>query len=226
MLRHIFNLQNPWRAENDRLFTFPIYSRDIEPLLVDNLKSEKIIGLIGSRQVGKSSLLYRLIQYLLKSEVSDVDIFYFNLDDINLHRIFSNIVTFTEFIGRSNKRKYIFIDEVQRLNNPGLFLKEVYDLQLPYKIIYSGSSQLELKAKLKESLVGRSRLFTIHSLSFNEMKNFCAPITNDEILSHALIYGSYPGVCIQKSEMEKKLSIKDIFQSYIEKDIVNFLIQF
>ncbi|MEA2011606.1 MAG: AAA family ATPase [Verrucomicrobiota bacterium] len=81
MIKNIFDLQNPWRFEKGTKFTFPLYSRNIEVILKENLKSEKILGLIGSRQVGKSFLLYRLIQHLLKSNISKSDIFYFNLDD-------------------------------------------------------------------------------------------------------------------------------------------------
>ena len=170
MIREIFDLQNPWRFKSDYLFG--LMERDILGPVLDNLENRKMLGMIGSRQVGKSSIIYLIIQFLIENEVDVNNIFYFNLDDLKLHELFDSIPDFIYFLGKAGKKKYIFIDEVQRLENPGLFLKEIYDLDLNIKIIYSGSSQLEIKSKLKEHLVGRARQFNIHRLSFKEHLHF------------------------------------------------------
>lgn len=221
MIREIFDLQNPWRFKSDYLFG--LMERDILGPVLDNLENRKMLGMIGSRQVGKSSIIYLIIQFLIENEVDVNNIFYFNLDDLKLHELFDSIPDFIYFLGKAGKKKYIFIDEVQRLENPGLFLKEIYDLDLNIKIIYSGSSQLEIKSKLKEHLVGRARQFNIHRLSFKEHLHFSHPTTRKQTMEDVLIYGSYPAVAIEKNKIEKKLSIKDIYQSYIEKDLVDFL---
>ncbi|MCD4755242.1 MAG: AAA family ATPase [Deltaproteobacteria bacterium] len=146
-----------------------------------------------------------------------------NLDDLKLHELFNSIPDFIHFLGKESQKKYAFIDEVQRLENPGLFLKEIYDLNLNIKIIYSGSSQLEVKSNFKEHLVGRARQFEIHRLAFKEYLHFAHPITRKQALEDMLIYGSYPAVAMEMNKTEKKLSIKDIYQSYVEKDLVDFL---
>ncbi len=167
MIRDIFLLQNPWRTQTD--FPFKLKNRNILPLLINALSSPKnILGLIGSRQVGKSSLMFLLIQHLLQHGTNSQNIFYFNLDDLKLHELFDNMPDFIDFTGAKNGGIFIFIDEVQRLENPGLFLKALYDLGLNIKIIYSGSSQLEIKSKLREHLVGRGRQFEIQRLCFEE----------------------------------------------------------
>ena len=222
MIREIFDLQNPWRKKRNNLFN--LHKRGILPILIDSLTSKKIVGLLGSRQVGKSSLMFLLIQHLLDKSIAPDNIFYFNLDDLKLHQLFEDIPAFLQFVDSNNShRKYIFIDEVQRLKNPGLFLKEVYDLGRDIKIIYSGSSQLEIKSKLKEHLVGRARQFLIHRLSFEEYLGFSNPNTRKQALEDTLIYGSYPGVVSETALTEKKLTIKDIYQSYVEKDLTDFL---
>jgi predicted AAA+ superfamily ATPase len=223
MIKEIFELQNPWRTTVDYPFNFK--NREILKALLDNLDNRKILGLIGSRQVGKSSLLYLIVQHLIKNNVKVNNIFYFNLDDRKLHELYENIPEFLNFLGGSHpkEKKFVLIDEIQRLPNPGLFLKELYDLHLNFKIIYSGSSQLEIKSKLKEYLVGRSRQFEIHRLSFNEYLHFKAPITKRQVLEETLIYGAYPEVVLENSIIEKKLCIKDIYQSYVEKDLVDLL---
>lgn len=221
MISDIFALQNPWRE--DKYYDFNIKPRKIFSPIQDNLNNELIIGLLGSRQVGKSSILYLLIKNLIKRGISVNDIFYFNLDDIKLHEVFSSISSFFEFIGKDVNKKYIIVDEIQRLHSPGLFLKELYDLKRNVKIIFSGSSQLEIKAKTREHLVGRARIFQVNRLNFAEYLTFASPITKKEALEQMLIYGSYPAVAKEKSITEKKLRIKDIYQAYVQKDLVDFL---
>ena len=102
-------------------------------------------------------------------------------------------------------------------------LKEIFDLKRNIKIIFSGSSQLEIKANTREHLVGRARMFIINRLSFNEYLNFSSPITRREALYDILLFGSYPSVAKETKPIDKKLRIKDIFQLYVQKDLVDFL---
>jgi uncharacterized protein len=221
MIKEIFLLQNPWRANTK--YSFNLKRREVFDILLDNMDNELIIGLLGSRQVGKSSLLWLLIENLLNSRISAENIFYFNLDDIQLHTLFNAIPEFIHFLGDNDKKKYVFLDEVQRLKSPGLFLKEVFDLKRNIKIVYSGSSQLEVRAKTKEHLAGRARTFVINRLSFDEYLNFATPITKQEALNQLLIFGSYPAVAKETASINKKLRIKDIFQSYVQKDLIDFI---
>ena len=222
MIKEIFELQNQWR---DPSYSFTQKKRHILNTLISNLENRKILGLIGSRQVGKSSLIFLLISYLINEKrVDPNEIFYFNLDDLKLHELFTQITAIIEFTGKPEiNKKYIFIDEIQRLPNPGLLLKEIYDLKLNFKIVYSGSSQLEIKSKIKEHLVGRARVFEINRLSFSEYIDFNAPITRKQALEEIMIYGSYPEVSLERGTLEKKLLIKDIYQSYVERDLTDFL---
>ncbi|MFQ5641016.1 MAG: ATP-binding protein [bacterium] len=222
MITEIFNLQNLWR--NNRDFALELKKRSALQALNENLDNQKILGLIGSRQVGKSSLIYLMIKHLISTQSVTVEqIFYFNLDDLKLRELFENMAEFVQFIRPGAEKKFIFIDEIQRLDNPGLFLKELYDLNLNLKIVYSGSSQLEIKSKMKENLVGRARQFEIQRLSFAEYLQFNEPITRQQALEEMLIFGAYPEVVLERHRTEKKLLIKDIFQSYVEKDLIDFL---
>lgn len=222
MIIDIFNLQNPWRYQNNHQWNY--LPRAILHELVEQIKNDKITGIVGSRQVGKSSLLYLLIKHLLQDNVSKESIFYFNLDDLKLRELAASITDFVQFIGpQSDVKKFIFLDEVQRLPNPGLFLKELYDLKLNIKIFYSGSSQLEIRSKIKEYGVGRVREITIQRLSFEEYLSFARPTTRKDALLEYLVFGSYPEVAHTREPIQKKLLIKDIYQTYLTKDIADFL---
>ena len=220
MIKEIFELQNPWRS---RVFSPALKKRKVLEILLENLHNRKILGLIGSRHVGKSSLLYLIIEHLLQEDVRANHIFYFNLDDLKLHELFEYVPDFIRFIQPGENKKYVFIDEIQRLTNPGLFLKQIYDLNQNIKIIYSGSSQLEITSKLREHLVGRARQFEIHPLSFSEYSAFNHPIPREEALGQMLVFGSYPEVSLEKNGLDKQLALKDIYQSYVQKDLVDFL---
>ena len=102
-------------------------------------------------------------------------------------------------------------------------MKEFYDLNLNIKIIYSGSSQIEIKSKLKEHLVGRVRELEIQRLSFAEYCDFRKPISKKQALEEYMIFGSYPAVALAGNSEERELSLRDIYQSYIQKDIIEFL---
>ncbi|RMI07103.1 MAG: ATP-binding protein [Calditrichaeota bacterium] len=222
MIKDIFDLQNPWRTRPD--YPFPYKPRRLLSVLLDNLDNDKMIGIVGSRQVGKSSLLFLLIKYLLHERlIPAANIFYFSLDDLKLHELFHHLPDLLRFMGQSNQRRYLFLDEAQRLATPGLFLKQLYDLRLNLKVFFTGSSQLELKSKTREHLVGRARMFELQRLSFSEYLQFNEPILPQEALHELLIYGTYPEVALERDPTQKKLLLKDIYQSYVEKDITDFL---
>lgn len=219
MADFILQRQNPW-WETGKI-NFQLFPRILEKELIKNLENEKIIALVGSRQVGKTSLLYLLIENLLKTN-KPANILYFNLDDITIQTLFETPEKFLQYIQIKNEKKYIFIDEIQRLRDPGLFLKAIHDLKLNLKIIVSGSSQLELRSKLKEFLVGRIRQFEIPRLLFQEVCNLNVNIPKKNILNETLLYGTYPEIAKQKNIEEKKLLLNDIYQTYLQKDVSDF----
>lgn len=239
----LFYLQNPW--QKGKIPEFPYIQRDIMPDLIRWLEEREALVVTGPRQAGKSTLLKALIKFLLeKRKVRGKDIFYFNLDDARIIKFLSTPEDFIKFIQSFSPRQaYIFIDEAQRLENPGLFLKCIYDLGLNFKIIISGSSSLELKSKIFESLTGRKIVFhlfpfsfreflkTKSSFEFKEIGSWDDLILQDKIyssflnkcLEEYLTYGGYPRVVLEKDIVKKKELLWEIYSSYVEKDVVNFL---
>jgi predicted AAA+ superfamily ATPase len=111
------------------------------------------------------------------------------------------------------KNPILFIDEVQRLENPGLFLKTIIDLKLPIKLLVSGSSQLEIKSKIQEFMTGRDFESIILPLSQSE-------IPKDIPLNEILLYGSYPRVLLTDKKTEV---LSQLYKTYITKDIIEIL---
>lgn len=129
---------------------------------------------------------------------------------------------------------YVFIDEIQKKENAGIFLKGIYDMHSTYKFIVTGSGSIELKEKIYESLAGRKRVFKIFPLSFSEFVNFKTDyrytnkleeyfkvndISGLELLNEYLMFGGYPKVVLSQTSDEKRAALEDIYKSFIEKDI-------
>ncbi len=140
------------------------------------LDNPKFLVIIGARQVGKTSLLY-LIADCLKKKVKDNSIFYFDLENLELLRIFNQGPK--EFLGyllslgaKPDERNIILIDEIQYLDNPTNFLKLITDHHKNLKLICTGSSTLDIRRKFKDSLAGRNVVFELFPLDFSEFLLF------------------------------------------------------
>lgn len=136
------------------------------------------------------------------------------------------------------EKAFVFIDEIQRKENAGLFLKGIFDMNLPYKFIISGSGSLELKANIAESMVGRKQLFMVEPVSFEEFVNFKTGYQYENrlkdffalekskierLLSEYMVFGGYPRVILAETTLAKQREMQEIYRSYIDRDIHNLL---
>ncbi len=220
-----------------------LVKREIFKDVLKHLKEKEITVLVGPRQTGKTTLLFQLKDYLIKKEkISESKIKFFNLDlisDIENIRDQKEFVKYLKEEIKKEKNLIVIIDEVQRLENAGKFLKGIYDLNLPLKFIVSGSSSLELKSKIFEALTGRKRIFHLWPFSFKEFllakkeelqrfldKKSLSLINRERILDllyEFIIFGGYPRVVLAGTNEEKIKILEEIYSSYIEKDIISFL---
>ena len=210
-----------------------IIKRDLFEELKNHLSAKEISLIVGPRQVGKTTLMLLLKEYLEKKREKTL---FLNLDVENDKQFFVSQDVLIKKINLEfgKERGYVFIDEIQRKENAGIFLKGIYDLNLPYKFIVSGSGSLELKEKIHESLVGRKRIFELNPVSFKEFVNFKTDYRYEEkldeffaiekaksenLLNEYLNFGGYPRVILEEKLSDKIKIINEIYRSYLEKDI-------
>lgn len=225
-----FLILNPWRQGNYQLIQEKYSKRWLFDDITKWLKSDDIIMIHGPRQIGKTTLLYMLMNFLIQKEKTDPEnIFYFNAEDTLLQTdFFENYVDLYGFVKKERKnRAYVFIDEAQKIENIGVLLKNLYDLRDPnLKIIVTGSSSLESKQKTHEPLTGRKKTFQLFPFSFSEyleLKKQKMDGINIELFYEFVTYGGYPKVAIAESEMQKRAELQEIYTSYLQKDIKDFL---
>ena len=205
--------------------------------LKSHLSQKEISIIIGPRQSGKTTLMEMLREHLDKRGERTL---YLNLDiEWDRPHFDSQSALLRKIeLELSKQQGYVFIDEIQRKENAGLFLKGLFDLRLPYKFIVSGSGSLELKEKIHESLVGRKRLFELTTITFDEFINHKTDYKYKENLTRFLEiekdktqqllieymnFGGYPRVVLASEQTEKVQIIDEIYRSVLEKDIAYLL---
>lgn len=217
----------------DQLLPANYIARTFHKAFFEHVKGKEEVSILyGPRQVGKSVEIYRCIHELLKADGAPPDIYYFNLDkitdDFEDPEAFLNLI----LARRKNYEEptYVFIDEAQRLDDIGLFVKYIYDKKQNVKFILTGSASLDIKRKIKEPLTGRKREFMLSPLSLMEVVSYkgidprklhgsFGELKN--ILRDYLTFGGYPGVQVLSVEEDKRLKLEEIADSYVNRDIRN-----
>lgn len=220
--------------------------RDIEPNILKWLDNKEIIAIRGPRQCGKTTLLKKITKILLEKKVDKKNIHYTSFeDDFEIEKFEKNPKDYISFKKNKGKKNYFLLDEVQYIKQAGKLLKLIYDSIPDIKIIITGSSTLDIN-EIGSYLVGRVLLFDMYPFSFNEFliakdkklhKYYISKkvhfnntnIKEEELiyieelnilLKEYITYGGYPAVVLEKDTEKKKVLLKNLFQTYIEKDIV------
>jgi len=211
--------------------------RSIFDELVAHLPQKEMSLIIGPRQSGKTTVMMQLQDYLLKKGEKTL---FLSLD---FERDQPHFLSQAALLNRIKlefgvSRGNVFIDEIQRKENAGIFLKGIYDMQPPHKFIISGSGSVELKEKVHESLVGRKRMFELNTLSLKELADYRTGYNYEgrlaayfqlnaaeglALLMEYLNFGGYPRVALADTLEEKSRTMDEIYRSYIEKDIAYLL---
>lgn len=207
--------------------------RDIEEKIIEASQQFASITVYGSRQVGKSTLIEKIFP----------EIEYVTLDDIEVRSYaISNPKEFLKYYG-----KPLIIDEIQKAPKLLEYIKiEIDEMKKnclmnneKIKLLYilSGSNQFELQEAIAESLAGRTCVFNLASLSYNEIKqrtfhsSFNPDIAilrekernlNNEYRSRKKIFedimiGGMPDYVVNK--VNRDIFFKSYITTYIEKDV-------
>lgn len=123
----------------------------------------RLIGILGAKGVGKSTLI---LQHIKQMDSRDESL-YVQADDwyFSSHRLFDLAYDFLKKGG-----KYLYIDEIHKYRGWSFEIKQIYD-QLPLlKVVYSGSSILDLD-KGGADLSRRTIEYIMPGLSFREYLN-------------------------------------------------------
>lgn len=188
--------------------------RLVEKSIKERLFKGKVIILYGARQVGKTTLVQKILsEYGGKGR-------YLNCELLSVEQGFSSLEAekIKSFLG---DYKIIVLDEAQNIPEIGKVLKIISDTYPELQIIATGSSSFDLANKISEPLTGRTFTFILHSLSLAELKQTRDLFFIESKLEYLLRFGSYPEVIFldEKSAEER---LMEISSAYLYKDILKF----
>jgi predicted AAA+ superfamily ATPase len=199
--------------------------RDIENVFLRTAEFFKVVLVTGPRQVGKTTMMKRLMEGSERK--------YVTLDDLEMRSLAKeDPKTFTETFPPP-----VFIDEVQYSPELFSYIKiQVDNRQLPGDYWLSGSQLFRLMRGVSESLAGRVGLLDLFPLSQNEIYNHkpCLPLdtgfdavqnrlkdipdaTPTEIFNR-IYNGGMPQLISGETE-ERDRFYQSYIRTYIERDV-------
>jgi uncharacterized protein len=187
--------------------------RSIELQIKNSLFKGKAILLFGPRQVGKTTLLKKIINEL------SYDYLWMNGDEPD-HRLSLTNTTSTQLKNIIGNAKILIIDEAQRVENIGVTIKLLTDNYPKIQVIATGSSAFELANKINEPLTGRKIEYYLYPFSFNELCNAKGKLEEIRMLDHRLVFGAYPDVVNQIENEKETLNL--LADSYLYKDLLAY----
>jgi hypothetical protein len=195
-----------------------IYTDRIKPFIDKDL----IKVIVGQRRVGKSYLIFQIID-LIKEKHKNVEIIYINkeLNEFDDIKNYQDLLDYVKKESKTKKRKYLFIDEIQDIDN---FEKALRSLaaQGGYDIYCTGSNSNLLSGELATYLSGRYIEIEVFGLLYEEFLAFHKLSEDQESLLKYIKYGGLPYLINLELKDEIVYNyLKNVYSTILHKDVIN-----
>ncbi|WNJ16433.1 ATP-binding protein [Pontibacter sp. G13] len=187
-----------------------MFLRTIESEIQHRISKGKAIILTGPRQVGKTTLLKKILR--------DSPYLFLNGDDPAIRRQLTGIST-TQLARLIGNHRYVFIDEAQRIPEIGITMKLITDQFQEVQLFASGSSSFDIAHQINEPLTGRKWEFQLFPISWEEYEHSIGYLRAIQTLEERLIFGSYPDV-LNHTGNEREI-LTTLADSYLYRDILS-----
>lgn len=194
------------------------YLERVKPFIGNNI----IKVFTGQRRVGKSYLLFQLIQLIRKQE-PEAGMLYINKEDL----AFSAIKTAHDLndyvLAHKSKqgKTYVFIDEIQEIEHFEEALRSLL-LHRDIDLYCTGSNANLLSADVAGFLSGRAIEITVYSLSYEEFLLFHKLLNTPQTLEKYIKYGGLPYLKhLELTDAVVFEYLKNIYSTIVYRDIIN-----
>lgn len=199
-----------------------IYPRDtyiqrIKPFM----RTAAVKVMVGHRRVGKSYLLYQLVD-LIQTEEPHANIIYINKEDLEFEfiRDYRDLYDYVKGQLTEKHKNYIFIDEIQEITDFRLAIRSLA-LDNNNDIYITGSNSEMFSSDLANELGGRYVEFKIYSLSYLEFLQFHHLPDDDVSLEKYIHFGGLPYLINLPLEEQVAMEyIHSIYSTIILRDVV------
>ena len=196
-----------------------LYVQRIKPFV----DTQMIKVIVGQRRVGKSYLLFQLMDDI-RDGSPEADIIYINkeLFEFDGLKDYSDLVNYvTQKRNNLNDKCFLFIDEVQDITNFEKALRHFF-AEGGYDIYCTGSNANMLSGELATYLSGRYIEFKVYSLTYNEFLQFHKLEDSSDSFTKFYKFGGLPYLInLPFNELLVSDYLRSIYDTIILKDVVN-----
>ena len=194
------------------------YLKRVLPFIGKNL----IKVFTGQRRVGKSYLLFQIMDYLLEQD-AEAALVYVNKEDIAFSalRTAQDLHDYVLHHKSATAKTYVFIDEIQDIENFETALRSLL-LHDDLDLYCTGSNAKLLSGDIAGYLSGRAIEIVVYSLSYPEFLVFHSLKDNDKTLELYLKYGGLP--YLKNLVLEEAVAfeyLKNIYNTIVFRDIIH-----
>jgi len=235
----ILEILNAWNFWHRDISPFVGHVRSLREDLVKSLHLPEVKVLTGVRRGGKTTLLYQVMDFLMKREQSTACCLYVNFEDpalapsLTVELIAQMYRAYREHI-YPRGQAFVFLDEVQNVPDWERWVRSTYDQRAPAQVFVTGSSSSLLQSEYSSLITGRNLSFVVSPFNFREYLAFQgieAPDEPDYLalleqkaqikfhLANYLKWGGFPEV-VKRGEDERAQLLKQYFEDIINKDII------
>lgn len=213
---------NAWPEALEQRLPRPFVARAVYAGLEERWRTpEKAHLLVGPRQVGKTTLLWKHACAAGPRTLGLV------LEDMLTRHWCRSAPLFLEDVRREfGPLDALILDEIQHLPEAALFVKQLVDLRPGYPLLVSGSSAFHLQSRTRESLAGRATRTTLLPFSARELAAAtpaptpaAARVAMDEIVARSLRLGGYPDVLASTAPEQ---TLRDLVETFLLRDASDF----
>lgn len=196
----------------------PHYINKVLPFVGKNI----IKVFTGQRRVGKSYLLFQLIQHIVSHD-TNASIIYINKEDLAFSelRTANDLHSYVKKHQSKTTKTYLFIDEIQDIDDFNTALRSLL-LDETLDIYCTGSNANMLSRDIAGHLSGRYIEINVYSLSYTEFLLFHFLEDTHETLEKYLKFGGLP--YLKHLPLEETIAfeyLKNIYSTIVYKDIIN-----
>lgn len=191
----------------------------------DSYDSELIKIIVGVRRSGKSVLIMQIIEELKEKGIDENHIIYINFEDYD-YTDYTNPKEFNKYVKekiKDKKKYYLFFDEIQNVQD---FEKVINSFRatMNVSIFITGSNSKVLSGDLATHLAGRYISIKMMPFTFSEylelQKSQGINKEKDEYFVEYIEWGGMPQIYNSTSMQERKMYLRDLYNTVILKDIV------
>lgn len=189
--------------------------------ILEKWRDEKVIKVVtGMRRCGKSTLLLQFQNILVETGIETTQIISLNFEKLEYEDLqdYKNLYSYLKDRLISDKKNYIFLDEVQRVKHFEKVVDSLYVMD-NVDIYITGSNSQMLSSELATFLSGRYVEIKMLPLSFKEFFSICDLSIDDSFVEY-MRYGGLPYVTTMEKDSDKvEMYLEGIYNTVLVKDI-------